>query len=165
MAGSEIVIRILVVAALSLLPTLLWAGPVEIDSDKMVFMHKSERAEFINNVHMKRDDFELYCDKLVAFYKNSKLKRAEASGHIRLTQKEITGRSDKAILDQTNNTLTLIGNAVLEQPGGRIEGETIVHNMNREETSVQSAKGGRTHMTIDADDNGAPTLPLPDVKK
>lgn len=158
-------IRILAIAVTSLISTPLWAGSVEIESDKMVFMHKSERAEFINKVHMKRDDFELYCDKLVAFYKNNKLERAEASGHIRLVQKEITGSSDKAILDQTNNTLTLIGNAVLEQPGGRIEGETIVHNMNREETTVHSVKGGRTHMTIDSDETGRSTLPIPGVSK
>nr|WP_241697810.1 LptA/OstA family protein [Mariprofundus sp. NF] len=145
--------------------TPLWAGPVEIESDKMVFMHKTERAEFINRVHLKRDDFELYCDKLVAYYKDNQLDHAVATGHIRLSQKKITGRSDKAILDQKNNILTLIGNAVLEQPGGRIEGETITHNMNREETSVQPVKGGRTHMTIDADESEKPTLPIPGVTK
>jgi len=159
------VIRILAVAVISLVPTILWAGSVEIESDKMVFMHKTERAEFINKVHMKRDDFELYCDKLVAYYKDNKLDHAVATGHIRLSQNEITGRADKAILDQKNNTLTLTGNAVLEQPGGRIEGETIIHNMDKEETSVQPVKGGRTHMTIDADESGKPTLPIPGMKK
>jgi len=159
------VIRILAVAVTSLIPTILWAGPVEIESDKMVFMHKTEQAEFINRVHMKRDDFELYCDKLVAYYKDNKLDHAVATGHIRLSQNEITGRADKAILDQKNNILTLTGNAVLEQPGGRIEGETIIHDMDKEKTTVQPVKGGRTHMTIDADESGKPTLPIPGVTK
>jgi len=138
---------------------------MENEYEKMVFMHKKERAEFINNVHLKRDDFQLHCDKLTAYYKENKLTRAVATGHIRLHQKEISGSSDKAILDQKNNILTLIGNAVLEQPGGRIEGETITHNLNLEETSVQSVKGGRTHMTIDSDETGKSTLPIPGVKK
>ena len=159
-------IRILgMIVMLSLLPANLWAGAVEIESEKMVFMHKTERAVFSNKVRLKRDDFQLHCDKLTAYYKDNKLNQAVATGHVRLSQKEITGSSDKAILDQENNILTLIGNAVLEQPGGRIEGETITHNMNREETSVQSVKGGRTHMTIDSDETGNATLPIPDVSK
>ena len=156
MAGSEVVIRILAIVVLFLIPTQLWAGPMEIESDKMIFLHKSERAEFINKVHLKRDDFEIYCDRLLAYYKNNKLDRAEAFGHIRLLQKDITGRSDRAILDQKNNILTLIGHAVLEQAGNRIEGETIVHDMAREKTVVQPDKGGRTHMTIDSDEPHTP---------
>ena len=145
-------IRILTIAALTLLPSHLWAGAMEIESQKMVFLHKSEQAEFINNVHLTRDDFELRCDRLIAYYKNNKLDRAEAFGDIQLVQKNVTGRSERAILDQKNNTLTLIGNAVLEQAGSRVEGEKIVHDMGKERTVVQPSKGGRTHMTIETDD-------------
>ena len=149
-------IRILAIVVLFLIPTQLWAGAMEIESDKMVFLHKIERAEFINKVHLKRDDFELWCDRLFAYYKNNELDRAEAFGHVRLVQKDITGSSEKAILDQKNNILTLIGHAVLEQAGNRIEGETIIHDMTREKTVVQPDKGGRTHMTIESDEPGSP---------
>jgi len=159
MAGSKIVIRILVMMGLLILPTQLWAGAMEIESNKMIFLHKTEQAEFVDKVHVKRDDFELWCDRLHAYYSNNKLDRAEAFGHIRLIHKEITGRSDKAILDQKNNIMTLIGHAVLEQAGGRIEGDRIIHDLNQEKTVVQPIKGGQTHMTIESDEAGGPSLP------
>lgn len=145
-------IKTVTMLGLLLAPTLTCAAPMEIESSKMTFLHKIERAEFVEKVHVKRDDFELYCDRLLAYYKNNKLDRAEAFGHIKLIQKDVTGTSDKAILDQKNNKITLIGNAVLEQAGGRVEGETIVHDMNLEKTVVHPAKGGRTHMTIESDE-------------
>jgi len=153
------VIRLLILAGLFLLPVQSWAGAMEIDAEKMIFLHKSEQAEFINNVHLKRDDFELRCDRLIAYYANNKLDRAEAFGHIQLIQNNVTGRSEKAILDQKNNTLTLIGNAVLEQEGSRVEGETIVHDMNRDKTVVQPGKGGRTYMTIESNQTTDTVLP------
>ncbi|WP_232726380.1 lipopolysaccharide transport periplasmic protein LptA [Mariprofundus ferrinatatus] len=156
-------VRFAIIVAIFMMPSLLWAGAMEIESDRMVFQHKSERAEFISNVHLKRDDFELWCDKLLAYYKNSQLDHTEAFGHVRLAQKGITGSSDKAIFDQKNNRLTLIGNAVLEQDGSRITGETIIHDMRNEKTVVQPRKGGRTHMTIESDK--AAGTPLPKAAK
>jgi len=144
---------------LALSPTILWAGTVQIESEKLTIMHKSNQAIFTDHVHITRDDFELFCDRLVAYYNEHELDRAEAFGHIILHQKDVKGTSDKAILNQHDNTMTLIGHAVLEQKGSRVEGETIVHNMKQEQTTVFPVKGGRTHMTIESDDSGNSILP------
>lgn len=135
-----------------LLPGLASAGSMEIESDKMVFYHKESRAEFLDKVHLIRDEFELRCDRLVTYSKENKVERAEAFGNIRLKQGDITGSSNRAVLDQVKGTLTLIGDAVLEQAGSRVQGETIVHDLNREKTVVQPVKGGRTHIRIESDD-------------
>jgi len=143
----------------ALSPTMLWASTVQIESEKLTIMHKSNQAIFIDHVHVIRDDFELFCDRLVAYYNEHELDRAEAFGHIVLHQKGVKGTSDKAILNQHDNTMTLIGHAVLEQKGSRVEGETIIYNMKQEQTTVFPVKGGRTHMTIESDDSGNAMLP------
>jgi len=153
------VIRIFVTCLLLLCTQQVWAGPISIESGKMTFFHKSNQAVFIQDVYLQRDEFALHCDKLIAYYKNNQLDHAEAFGNIRLEQGEITGSADKALLNQGKGKLTLIGNAVLQQQGSRVQGETIIHYIDQEKTIVQPKKGGRTRMVIESDDSGAKLLP------
>ena len=152
-------LRRFILLAVLLLPAHLWAGTVEIEAEKMTVLHQNSQVIFTGHVHLQRDDFELFSDRLVAYYTEHDLQRAEAFGHIKLHQGDVTGTADKAILDQQQNTLTLTGNAVLQQQGSRIEGEQIVHDMKHEKTIVLPAKDGRTHMTIESDDSGNAALP------
>jgi lipopolysaccharide transport protein LptA len=144
-----------------LLPGLLWAGSMQIDAARMEILQKSNLVTFSGNVHLKRDDFVLYCDRLEARYgqDKSQLESAEAFGHVKILQGENTGRADKAKLDQKQNKITLIGNAVLEQPGGRIQGETIIHDLTRKRTEVFPVKGGKVRMTIETADKKTPVPP------
>jgi len=138
---------------IGLLPNQSWAGTVQIEAGKMTVYHKTNQVIFTKQVHLTREDFDMYCDRLVVYYTDKDLDRAEAFGHIRLRHGEARGTADKAVLNQGDGTLTLSGNAVLEQGGNRIEGEQIVHDMNKDKTVVLPGKGGRTHMTIESGDN------------
>ncbi|MFQ5519204.1 MAG: lipopolysaccharide transport periplasmic protein LptA [Mariprofundus sp.] len=137
----------------------LWAGAVQIESGKMTLLHKTNQAEFPEKVHLTRDDFELFCDRLLAYYNKTELERLEAFGNVRLHRGKMRGTAKKAVLNQRTNILTLSGKAVLEQEGSRVEGEEIVHNMKREKTVVLPNKGGRIHMTIESDSTGNDLLP------
>ena len=155
-------LRTILALLLALLPATAWAGTMQIESDRMVFHNKKNMAEFFDNVQVKRDGFSLSCDHMVVYYReggSGELDHVDASGHVVMTQGEKKGYADKARLDQRQNTLTLTGNAVLEQPGGRIAGETIVHHIDKEQTEVQPAKGGRTRMTIETNDKAGSLLP------
>jgi len=143
---------------LGLFPARLWAGTVSIEAGKMTVYHKENKVIFTQQVHLSRQDFELYCDRLVVYYTDKDLDRAEAFGNIRLRHGKARGTSDKAVLNQSKNTLTLIGNAVLKQDGNRVEGEQIIHDMNKEKTVVLPPKGGRTHMTIESGDSNGNLL-------
>jgi len=132
---------------------------VQIEAGKMTLYHKKNKVVFTHNVHLTREDFELYCDRLVAYYTDKNLDHADAFGHIRLRHGKAKGSSDKAVLNQAKGILTLSGNAVLEQDGNHVEGDQIVHDMNRNQTIVLPVKGGRTHMTIESGDNGTDLLP------
>lgn len=150
--------RLLSVLALIVVPSLLpaasHAGALHIEAKKMLLLHQSNRVEFTGSVVLQRDDFELRCNKLIAHYRSGRqqLEKAEAFGNVRMRQGKARGKANKALLDQAQGRLTLIGHAYLEQDGSRIEGETIAHNMNKKETLVTPAAGGRTRMLLESDE-------------
>ncbi|MDQ6959354.1 MAG: lipopolysaccharide transport periplasmic protein LptA [Mariprofundaceae bacterium] len=132
-----------------------WAGPVTVQADHLDIWHNKQQALFTGNVHLKRDDFELFCDKLKVFYtEGSGIERAEATGHVRMQQGDRHGRADSAKLDNKRQILTLSGHAEMEQPGGHIEGETIIHNIQKKTTEVRQGKDGRVKLRIDTDSTG-----------
>jgi len=148
-----VVASVLIVVLSGLYPA--WAGPVTVQADHLDIWHNKQQALFTGNVHLKRDDFELFCDKLEVFYtRGSGIERAEATGHVRMQQGDRHGRADSAELDNKRQILTLSGHAEMEQPGGRIEGETIIHNIQKKTTEVRQGKEGRVKLRIDANSTG-----------
>jgi len=149
---------------LGLIPARLWAATISIEAVKMTIYHKTNRVIFTQKVHLIREDFELYCDRMVVYYTDKDIDHAEAFGHVRLHHGKARGTSDKAVLNQSKNTLTLIGNAVLEQDSNRVTGDQIIHDMNTDKTVILPVKGGRTHMTIESGDNNGQPLSGPGKK-
>ncbi len=127
-----------------------WAGPVTILADHLDVWNNKKQALFTGNVYLKRDDLELFCDKLRVFYtEKNGIEHAVAKGHVRIRQGDKRGHADKAELDNQRQILTLTGHAVMEQPGGRIEGETIIYHIQQRTTEVLQGKGERVKMSID----------------
>ncbi len=139
-----------------LLATVAHAEPVEITSQSLAVNHARNQAEFKGGVHLIRDDFDLRCDRLVAYYNpggKGELERAEAFGRVRMQQGGKRGASDKATYNQAKSTLILIGNASVEDKDGVIRGEKIIHNLQTRETRVlQGSAGGRVRMTLESED-------------
>ncbi|TLS76693.1 lipopolysaccharide transport periplasmic protein LptA [Mariprofundus erugo] len=145
---------LLLAGIITYIPAPLWAAnnTVQIDAERMNMFHKDNRVEFFGKVHLVRDTMVLDCDHLTAYYVDNKLTHADAEGHVVIVQDKVHGHSNKARLDQLNGKLTLSGKAVLDQDGNRIEGETIVHDMNRKDTVVTPGESGRIHMRIESDE-------------
>lgn len=133
------------------------AEPVRIESERLEVVHQQNRADFTGDVLLTRSDFELRCDRLVAYYKDrtgGELDRAEAFGHVTMVQGEKRGRGDTAIYRQKEGVLTLVGNAEMVEPGRTVRGEKIVHHLESTRTEVQQGeKGGRVHLSIEAEDD------------
>jgi len=133
-----------------------WAGALTVQADHLDIWHGKQQALFTGNVHLIRDDFELFSDKLRAFYtEGNGIERAEATGHVRMQQGDKHGHADKAELDNRKQILTLTGHAVMEQPGGHIEGGTIIHNIQKKTTEVRQGKNERVKLRIDDADSSA----------
>lgn len=148
-----------IVALLFALTGLAEAGPIQIESESLAVEHKKNRVEFKGAVRLTRDDFELRCDRLVAFYHQQaggELERAEAYGHVTMQQGEKRGSSNEATYIQSEGILILIGDAKVEDPEGTIQAEKIQHNIQTLETKVQQGDtGGRVRLTFEADDESA----------
>ncbi|OIO69575.1 MAG: hypothetical protein COW19_06735 [Zetaproteobacteria bacterium CG12_big_fil_rev_8_21_14_0_65_55_1124] len=149
-------------AAILFLAGLLWfaavpltaqAATVTIKSDHLDIWEQKQEALFTGSVHLIREDFELFCDSLRAFYLSGKegggIDRAHAVGHVRMIQGGKKGTSDSAVIDNKKQIVTLTGHAVMEQDGGRVEGETIVHNLAAKTTEVLQGGDGRVTLHLD----------------
>lgn len=136
-----------------LLPAAAWAGTVTVQSDHLDIWEKKQEALFTGHVHLVRDDFELFCDSLRTYYRDAKqgggIDHALATGHVRMIQGDKQGSSDSAVIDNNKQIVTLRGHAVMQQQGGRVSGETIVHNLKTKTTEVLQGEGGRVTLRID----------------
>ena len=134
-------------------PAVVRAGTVTVQSDHLDIWEKKQQALFTGHVHLLRDDFELFCDSLRAYYRDAKhgggIDHALATGHVRMIQGDKQGSSDSAVIDNDKQIVTLRGHAVMQQQGGRVTGETIVHNMKTKTTEVLQGEGGRVTLRID----------------
>jgi len=129
------------------------ATTVTVQSDHLDIWENKQEALFTGKVHLVREDFELYCDSLRAFYltgsAGSGIDHALATGNVRMIQGDKQGTSDSAVIDNRKQIVTLRGNAEMVQEGGRVSGETIVHNLSAKTTEVTQGKNGRVSLRID----------------
>ncbi len=124
--------------------------PLTIEADRLHLEHGPRLAVFTGHVHLTRGDFELFCDRLTAHYgARSRISDALAEGSVRIRQGDVTGTAAKARYDAAADQVELVGEAVLIRPGGRVEGERIVHALSEKQTEVAPADGGRARMVID----------------
>ncbi len=139
---------------LCLIANIAWADDaVTIESEQMVVDHSRSQAEFKGGVHLVRGDFDLRCDRLLAYYQNNELQRAEAFGRVRMQQGHKRGASKQATYNKKDDILTLIGKASVEDDDGVIRGEKIIHNIKTEHTQVIQGNGGRVRMRIESDNS------------
>jgi len=137
---------------LCLMANTSWAADaVIIESEQMMVDHLQSQAEFKGGVHLIRGDFDLRCDRLLAYYQNNELQRAEAFGRVRMQQGQKRGASKQAIYNKKDDILTLIGKASVEDKDGVIRGEKIIHNIKTESTQVTQGSGGRVRMSIESE--------------
>ncbi|MFC1567976.1 lipopolysaccharide transport periplasmic protein LptA [Pseudomonadota bacterium] len=144
--------------------SLVEAGPLRITSESLLVDHAKNRIQFSGAVHLTRDDFELRCDRLVAFYKEQaggELEQAEAYGNVSMQQGEKHGSSNKAIYKQFEGILFLIGDAKVEDPEGTIQGEKIVHSIHTTETKIEQGDAGeRVHLTFETEGEEETSTPI-----
>lgn len=145
-------IVLLCLASFGAASTTTWAlstdrdQPAEIEADDIEFDFKKGTRIYTNNVFVVQGTLRLKADKVVAIYKDKDLDTATAWGSLaRFKQRpdgkehDVEGWAKKIIVNQKENTLTLIGKAALKQGPDTARGETIVYNM---ATDTLSLSGG-----------------------
>ncbi|MDX8402200.1 MAG: lipopolysaccharide transport periplasmic protein LptA [Mariprofundaceae bacterium] len=134
------------------------AAALRIEADAMHIDHARHTAVFTGHVRLDRGDFHLDCARLTTRYrKRGGLEQATAEGEVRIRQGEAHGQADRARLDERKGIVRLIGHAVMQQAGRRIEGDVIVHDINAGRTQVlPREEGGRARMIIEDDGTSEP---------
>ncbi|OIO72105.1 MAG: lipopolysaccharide transport periplasmic protein LptA [Zetaproteobacteria bacterium CG1_02_49_23] len=138
--------------------TMAQAEPVEISSDSLHVSHQESQAEFKGKVQLKRGDFELSCDRLVAHYEQNVLSRADAFGQVLMQQLEKKGAADHATYHADKASLTLMGHASVGDQKSTVRGETVVYHLDTKQSQVLNSKQGeRVNMQIETpDEESAP---------
>lgn len=150
--------------AMLLLPLRLSAEPVEIQAKTMALNHAKSTVRFEKDVRLVQGSFELRCDRLIGHYNAkggnaSELQKADAYGHVVMRHDGTIGHADEAQLDNTKGEVVLIGHAVLEQEGRRIEGNRITHNLRQQNTAVDAEGGSRVRMRLESGQDSKSLIP------
>jgi lipopolysaccharide export system protein LptA len=142
--------------------------PAEIEADDIEFDFKNGTRTYIKNVLVVQGTLRIKADKVVANYGEKDLENATAWGSLaRFKQRpddkpdDTEGWARKIIVDQVNNTITLIGKAALKQGPNTARGDTIVYNMATDKMKIS----GASRVQAAGKDGQAPTRKLEDPFK
>ena len=143
----------------SLLPGGSSKEPVTIEADKLDYFDRDQKTAYTGNVIAKQGDTTLTCSVLNIFLdkagaanaasanatpaaptENSQIKRMEAEGPVKVTQKEQIGTGDHGTYDKAENKLYLIGHVTLTQGKNITTGEKLVYDLT---TGQAVVAGGR----------------------
>ena len=118
--------------------------PAHIEADDIEFDFKNGTRIYNNNVLVVQGTLRLKADKLVGVYSGDELDKATAWGSLARFKQRPDGKQDdvegwakKIVVNQKENTLTLLGKAALKQGPDTARGETIVYNMATDTLKVQ----------------------------
>jgi lipopolysaccharide export system protein LptA len=162
--------------------------PVKIQADGLVVRDKDKVATFSGNVHVTQGDTEMHSKTLVVFYVDpnkpgptpattmkaaqpgapagssdqQQIRRIEATGDVRVTQKDQTAVGDTGIFDMQSNTVTLNGNVVVTHGKDVVRGQRLMVDLG---TGVSRIDGGRVDALFGAAPNGEATLPGPSPQR
>ena len=163
--------------------------PVKIESDALEVRDKSRQATFMGNVKLTQGETILQCKTLVIFYEDTsapaapkkgapataqkagggpggqQIKRAEAKGDVRVTQKDQTAKGDNGVFNVKTNSVTLTGNVVVTQGTNVLRGDRMVVNLDTGVARVESDKTKRVEGLFNPSTAPqAPATPAKDAK-
>ena len=123
--------------------------PLVITADRMELRRKENLIVYRGNVLAERGDVKIRSDVLSARYDpgDGALKTVVAEGKVRVSQgaREMTG--DKAVFDDSNETITVSGNTVMRDGDNSVSGGRVTIYLD-EDRSVVENRGGRVKAVI-----------------
>jgi lipopolysaccharide export system protein LptA len=159
--------------------------PVKIQADKLEVRDKDKVATFTGNVHVVQGDTELRSKVLVVFYEDIKpgaapapgtkaapapalagdgqqqIKRIEATGGVRVIQKEQNATGENGTFDVQSNTVTLTGNVVVTRGKDVLRGNRLIVDLNTGVSRIESAAGGQVESLFGPRTDTNPQSPRP----
>jgi lipopolysaccharide export system protein LptA len=164
--------------------------PVKINADSLEVRDKDKVATFSGDVRVVQGDTEMRSRTLVVYYEESaakgglkaaepgpagsgQIRRMEARGSVKVTQKDQVATGDSGDFDMRTNTVTLSGKVVVTKGQDVLRGERLVVNLTDGASKMEGA-GGRVEALINPKSNSeqknseqksAPGQPTPPARK
>lgn len=155
--------------------------PVQIEAASLEVRDKDKMATFLGNVKVVQGETTVFCKKMVVYYEeqapspggaakpaqssgglgggSQQISKLEASGGVKLVQKDQTATGDIGHFDMRANTVTLIGNVVVSQGGNVLRGERMIVDLTTGVTRVVAGKDSVKALIIQ--DGAQPAQPAP----
>ena len=142
-----------------LTPSVCRAGPeaaekvfkekvITVTSDRLEVDNKKGIVVFTGNVAATQD-FLLCSDELYLSYDDEQeVDRITATGNVRIYQGNKESRSDRAVYDRRERTITITGDPVFKQCADTVRGERIVLYLDEDKALVESKGGERVRAVI-----------------
>jgi len=135
-------------------------GPMVIHSKTLEADDKKRIVIFTGDVEGKRDDFTVYCQKMVVHYQKSpakdgteevatQIEKIVASGNVKIVRAEggvATGQ--EAVYYQQDEKLVLTGKPVVKQDESSVEGDRITLYLKENRSVVESSSEKKVRAVI-----------------
>lgn len=102
--------------------------PIVITSDRMELDRRKNTVTYRGNVLTVRGDLQMRSDSLsgIIDFEGKGLKTIVAAGNVHVTQEGRTATGDEAVFDSEKETITLVGNPVIQQGNSKISGDRVI---------------------------------------
>jgi lipopolysaccharide export system protein LptA len=156
--------------------------PVQIEAGSLEVRDRDQVATFSGAVNVTQGDTNMKANSLVVFYERDEagnggtnmkaakpgpdgaqqIKRLEAKGSVKVTQKDQVATGEQGIFDMRTNTVTLTGSVVVSKGKNVMRGERLVVNLETGVSTIDAGRsGGPVRMLIDTQDSGFKGMPTP----
>jgi lipopolysaccharide export system protein LptA len=142
--------------------------PVQIEAASLEVRDKDKKATFTGNVKVVQGDTTMQCRSLIVFYEqqdtpgamkaaqpgpggSQQISKLEATGGVKVTQKDQIATGDTAHFDMRANTVTLNGNVTVTQGKNVMKGDRLVVDMTSGVSRVEGK--GPVRLLIDQENN------------
>jgi lipopolysaccharide export system protein LptA len=148
--------------------------PITIESATLEVRDKDKMATFLGNVKLVQGDTTMYCKTLVVYYEqgaggagapaaaqtgpggNQQVKRIEAKGSVKVTQKDQVATGDNGVYDSAANKMTLNGNVAISQGPSVVTGDRLSVDL---ETGYSRVEGNVRMLAAPNKSNAATPTP------
>jgi len=163
--------------------------PIQIEAASLEMRDKKKEATFAGNVKVVQGDTVMTSNTLVVFYDaagtpaaappanskaaksapiqaatpgpggSSSIRRLEAKGNVKVTQKDQIVTGETAVFDTKANMITMLGGIVLIQGKNVLRGDRLLVDMTTGVSRVESDSGRVQGLFISSGGQGAPPIP------
>lgn len=129
------IVLLLILTSLATAAEAQQSGRIGLEADSSVYDGERNALHLRDNIRITRGEMEVLADEGFAYRGETGYERVELFGTpVRwrtVTEQggETTGRADQVVYNLLERTVTLIGNAYLEEPRGTYSGERLVYNL------------------------------------